>query len=383
MRSALPKVLHPIANRPMIEHVLAALAPLAPARTVVVVAPGMDAVRRPSRRRRLRDPARAARHRRCGRARRESALEDFAGDVLVLYGDTPLVTTATLETLLAERRRAPAAAGRARHAAGRSRRLWPAGRRRGRHARGDRRGARCDAERARYRLRQFRPDGVDGGKLFALLDGVDRNNAKSEYYLTDIVALARAARPARAARSRRRPKNAGRQRPRRAGGRPRRRCSAGCAPQRWKTGVTLLAPETVFLAADTRIGRDSVVGPFVVFGPGVTVGEGVEIPAFCHISKARRSATARVIGPFARLRPGAELGEDVHIGNFVEVKNSRLDAGRQGQPSGLYRRRAPSARGTNVGAGTITCNYDGVDKHPHRDRRGRVRRHQCRRWWRR
>jgi bifunctional UDP-N-acetylglucosamine pyrophosphorylase/glucosamine-1-phosphate N-acetyltransferase len=127
-----------------------------------------------------------------------------------------------------------------------------------------------------------------------------------------------------------------------------------------EAGVTLVAPETVFFSADTRIGRDSVVGPFVVFGPEVEVGEGVAIPAFCHIVGARIGDRAS-IGPFARLRPGAELGAEVHLGNFVEVKNSQLEAGVKANHL-AYIGDSTVGAGTNVGAGTITCNYDGIEK---------------------
>ena len=126
-------------------------------------------------------------------------------------------------------------------------------------------------------------------------------------------------------------------------------------------GVTFTAPETVFLSADTKLGRDCVVGPFVVFGPEVTIGDGVEIPAFCHLAGATVGDRA-ILGPFARLRPGAELADGVHIGNFVEVKNSKLAAGVKANHL-AYLGDAPVGAGTNIGAGTITCNYDGIDKH--------------------
>jgi len=117
----------------------------------------------------------------------------------------------------------------------------------------------------------------------------------------------------------------------------------------------------VFLSADTKLGRDCVVGPFVVFGPEVEIGEGVEIPAFCHLAGAKVGDRA-IIGPFARLRPGAALAEGVHIGNFVEVKNSTLASGVKANHL-AYLGDASIGEGTNIGAGTITCNYDGVDKH--------------------
>jgi bifunctional UDP-N-acetylglucosamine pyrophosphorylase/glucosamine-1-phosphate N-acetyltransferase len=128
-----------------------------------------------------------------------------------------------------------------------------------------------------------------------------------------------------------------------------------------EAGVTFTAPETVFLSADTTIGRDSVVGPFVVFGPGVSVGERVEIPAFCHLTGATIGDHAS-IGPFARLRPGAQLGAHVHIGNFVEIKNAVLADGVKANHLSYIGDATVGAR-TNIGAGTITCNYDGIAKY--------------------
>jgi bifunctional UDP-N-acetylglucosamine pyrophosphorylase/glucosamine-1-phosphate N-acetyltransferase len=128
-----------------------------------------------------------------------------------------------------------------------------------------------------------------------------------------------------------------------------------------ETGVTLTAPETVFFALDTVIGRDAVIGPNVVFGPGVTIESGAEIRAFCHLEGCHVSRGATV-GPFARLRPGAELAEDVHVGNFVEIKNAILDEGvKVGHLT--YLGDAHVGEQTNIGAGTVTCNYDGVSKH--------------------
>jgi bifunctional UDP-N-acetylglucosamine pyrophosphorylase/glucosamine-1-phosphate N-acetyltransferase len=126
-------------------------------------------------------------------------------------------------------------------------------------------------------------------------------------------------------------------------------------------GVTLTQPETVVFALDTVIGRDAVIGGHVVFGPGVTIESGAEILPFCHLEGCHVAAGARV-GPFARLRPGAELGGDVHVGNFVEIKNTILDEGAKvGHLS--YLGDAHVGEGTNIGAGTISCNYDGVQKH--------------------
>jgi bifunctional UDP-N-acetylglucosamine pyrophosphorylase/glucosamine-1-phosphate N-acetyltransferase len=359
MRSSLPKVLHQIANRPMIRHVLDAVAPLAPARTIVVLAPGMDDVAAA-----VAPAVTVVQREQLGTAHAVAAaradLAGFAGDVLVLYGDVPLVTTATLKALLAERRRVPEAAAVVL-------------------------GLRL-AEPGAYGRLVVDPDGtlgaiveaadatpaqraitlcnsglmaLDGKRLFALLDGIGKDNAKGEHYLTDLVAAARAqglvCRAIEAPADELMGVNS-RADLAAAEAAMQRRLRA----QAMEAGVTLVAPETVFFSADTRIGRDSVVGPFVVFGPEVEVGEAVAIPAFCHIVGARIGDHAS-IGPFARLRPGAELGAEVHLGNFVEVKNSQLEAGVKANHL-AYIGDSTVGAGTNVGAGTITCNYDGIEK---------------------
>jgi len=126
-------------------------------------------------------------------------------------------------------------------------------------------------------------------------------------------------------------------------------------------GATLIAPETVFFSADTRLGRDVVVEPNVVFGPGVSIADNVRIRSFCHLDGAT-IAEGSIVGPFARLRPGAVLERDVHVGNFVEVKASRLGAGVKASHLS-YLGDSDIGAETNIGAGTITCNYDGFGKH--------------------
>ena len=128
-----------------------------------------------------------------------------------------------------------------------------------------------------------------------------------------------------------------------------------------EAGVTMVAPETVFLCADTKFGKDVTIEPNVVFGPGVTVSDGATIRAFSHLEGAHVGKGARV-GPFARLRPGADLGADVHIGNFVEVKEAKIEAGAKANHL-AYIGDAKVGGGANIGAGTITCNYDGTAKH--------------------
>ena len=358
MRSAVPKVLHAIANRPLIAHVLAAAAPLAPMRTVVVLAPGMEDVATAV------APAEIAIQReQRGTAHAVLAarktLDGFAGDVLVVNGDGPLITAATLETLLAERRRSKAAV-----AVLGMRPADPAPYGRLVTASDGTLSAIVEAADASAKERAIGlcNSGVwalDGKELWGLLDGIGTNNAKGEHYLTDIVAAAR--KKGLACRAVEGPADEllgvnSRADLAAAEAAMQRRLRARAMAE----GVTFVAPETVFLSADTRIGRDSIVGPFVVFGPGVTVGEDVQIPAFCHMVEAKVGDRAS-IGPFARLRPGAELGPEVHLGNFVEVKNSRLGRGAKANHL-AYIGDATVGAGSNIGAGAITCNYDGIDK---------------------
>ncbi|HUB94270.1 MAG TPA: bifunctional UDP-N-acetylglucosamine diphosphorylase/glucosamine-1-phosphate N-acetyltransferase GlmU [Stellaceae bacterium] len=359
MRSALPKVLHAIANRPMIGHVLGALAPLQPARTVVVVAPGMDAVSE------LVAPAESAvQAEQKGTADAVAAarqqLDGFAGDVLVLYGDAPLVTPATLQALLEARRRAPrpvaVVVGMRPPDPGPYGRLvaGPDGALEAIVEALD-----CTPDQRAIGLCNSGLMAVDATHLFPLLDRIGTENAKGERYLTDLVAVAR--REGLSCRYVEAPADE------LLGVNSRAELAAAEAVmqarlrrQAMEDGVTFVAPETVFLSADTKIGRDTIIGPFVVFGPEVEIGEGVQVPAFCHLAGARIGDRS-IIGPFARLRPGAALAPDVHIGNFVEVKNSRLESGVKANHLAYIGDSNVGAE-TNVGAGAITCNYDGVEK---------------------
>jgi bifunctional UDP-N-acetylglucosamine pyrophosphorylase/glucosamine-1-phosphate N-acetyltransferase len=200
----------------------------------------------------------------------------------------------------------------------------------------------------------------DGAALFGLLARIGNANAKREYYLTDAVAVARArgracavveADPAEVMGINSRAELAEAERA--VQRELRARAMAG--------GATLLDPDTVWLSFDTRLGRDVTVGPNVAFGPGVTVGDGAEIRGFCHIAGARIGPGA-VVGPFARLRPGARIGKGAHVGNFVEIKNADLGAGAKANHL-AYLGDARIGAAANIGAGTITCNYDGFAKH--------------------
>ncbi|MCK6449407.1 MAG: bifunctional UDP-N-acetylglucosamine diphosphorylase/glucosamine-1-phosphate N-acetyltransferase GlmU [Alphaproteobacteria bacterium] len=359
MKSDRPKVLLPIAGRPVIGHVLDAVATLNPARTVVVTAPGMEAVGRAvapvptaiqPQARGTADAVKAAR----------AALAGFAGDVLVLFGDNPFMSAETLGQLL-ERRAArdkpsvvvvgfkpddPLRYGRlVTDRAGRLTAIVEF----------------KDATPAQRRIRLCNAGAmaVDGRHLFALIDAIGNANAAGEYYLTDIVAVARKMKLACAAIERPAEEFIG------IDTRAQLALAELHMQQRLRAramegGATLTDPRSVFLCVDTRIGRDVTIGPNVVFGPGAVVADGVEILPFCHIEGAVIEAGAR-IGPFARLRPGARIGRDAHIGNYVEVKNAVIEDGAKANHLS-YIGDARVGADANVGAGTITCNYDGFTK---------------------
>jgi len=359
MRSARPKVLHELAGKPLISHVLGAVAPLKPQHTVVVIAPNQNDVAAAV------APAdfviqRQQRGTGSAVAAAKSLLGRYQGDVLILAGDVPLITRETFKPLFDVRRRHPDAAvivlGMRLSDGGPYGRLVLADD--GSLARIVEASDCTDEERAI----DFVNSGVMLAKapvLFDLVAQLGAHNAQGEQYLTDIVSLARGkglvCRTAEGDPAQLLGVNS----------RDELAYAEAVMQQRLRyaameSGVTFTAPETVFMCADTKIGRDTIVGPFVVFGPGVKVGEGVDIPAFCHIVGATIGDNAR-IGPFARLRPGAQLAEEVHIGNFVEVKNARLASGVKANHL-AYLGDSNVGEGANIGAGSITCNYDGIEK---------------------
>ena len=362
MKSALPKVLHKIAGRSMLAHALAAARDLAPSSLAVVIGPDMDAVRAEA----LREAPSAqvfVQAERKGTAdavlAAREALARHQGDVLVLYADTPLLTAPTLQRLLETLDQAAGIAVLGFEAAdptGYGRLLtdaggWLAAIREEKDA--------SEAER-HVRLCNSGVMGFHLDDLLGVLGRIGNANAKGEFYLTDAIELARRG-DARAAvvaceeeevlginlRDQLAAAEAIFHR--------RARLSA------MRDGVTLIAPETVWLSYDTRLGRDVIIEPNVFFGPGVTVEDGAEIKANCHIERAHIGRGARV-GPFARLRPGVELGPHVHVGNFVEVKNSTLGEGAKANHLS-YLGDGDVGAGANIGAGTIFCNYDGFNKH--------------------
>jgi len=360
MNSETPKVLHPLAGAPLLAHAMRAGAALGPERVVVVTGHGAAQVERVAR---LENPDAlfAQQAEQLGTAhavaQARTALTGFSGDVVVLYGDTPFVSPQTLQALV-EARAAHAIVVLGFEAAdpGRYGRL-------------------VTADGALERIVEFKDASqderaitlcnsgvicVDTGLLFTLIDGVGNENAAGEFYLTDIVALARARGLSAGVVTCPESETLGiNTRAELAGAEA--AFQARARAEALENGVTLIAPETIFLAFDTVIGRDAVVGPNVVFGPGVTIESGAEVRAFCHLEGCHVSRGA-VVGPFARLRPGTELAEDVRVGNFVEIKNAILDEGAKVNHLS-YIGDAHVGERANIGAGTVTCNYDGVLKH--------------------
>ncbi|MGR3625831.1 MAG: bifunctional UDP-N-acetylglucosamine diphosphorylase/glucosamine-1-phosphate N-acetyltransferase GlmU [Limimaricola sp.] len=360
MNSDLPKVLHEIGQSPLLHHAMAAGMALEPSRMIVVAGHGAEAVERAATR--FDDGIVTVRQETqdgTGHAVQQAraALDGFDGDAIVLFGDTPFIRPETLEAMLAARARAEVVVlGFEAADPGRYGRLVTDGDRLERIVEfkdAD------DATRA-ITLCNSGVIAADCNTLFELLDRVGNDNASGEYYLTDIVGLARdAGLSAEVVRCdeaetlgiNTRAELAAAE----AAFQSRRRTEA------MEDGVTLLAPETVIFARDTVVGRDTVVEPHVVFGPGVTIESGAKIRAFSHLEGCHVSRGATV-GPFARPRPGAELAEEVHVGNFVEIKNAQVGTGAKVNHL-TYIGDADIGAGTNVGAGTITCNYDGVSKH--------------------
>jgi bifunctional UDP-N-acetylglucosamine pyrophosphorylase/glucosamine-1-phosphate N-acetyltransferase len=287
-----------------------------------------------------------------------SALEGGPDDVVIAFADTPLVTYETFTALRAPLREGAVVAVlgfEAEDPHGYGRLIQTNGQlvaiREERDASGEERQVKlCNAGLM----------AISGRHALTLLDGIGNDNAKGEYYLTDAVELAAGAGYPVAVVLAPEAEVQG------VNDRIQLAAAEGDMQTRLRravmtAGVTLVAPETVFLQADTSIARDVVIEPNVFFGPGVTVEPGAHIRSFCHIEGARIGPGA-IIGPFARLRPGARLGEQVHIGNFVEVKNAELGPGVKANHL-AYLGDASIGEGTNVGAGTITCNYDGARKH--------------------
>ncbi|MES2335508.1 MAG: bifunctional UDP-N-acetylglucosamine diphosphorylase/glucosamine-1-phosphate N-acetyltransferase GlmU [Pseudomonadota bacterium] len=360
MNSDLPKVLHQVAAAPLLHHALATAQSLEPSRIVTVTGHAGGAVAASATAFNeavetvVQNPQLGTAH---AVAQAAPILADAEGEAIVLYADTPLIGEETLRQMLdARSRHAVVILGFHARDPGRYGRLLTDG----------------DELLAIREFKDASPEeraitlcnsGVvcAGAKtLFSLIAEVKNDNAAQEYYLTDIVELARSRGLSAGVVLCDEAETLG------VNTRAQLAEAEAAFQTRARThalenGVTLTAPETVFFALDTHIGRDAIIGPNVFFGPGVTVESGAEIKGFCHLEGCHISRGATV-GPFARLRPGAELAEDVHVGNFVEIKNAILDEGvKVGHLT--YIGDATIGEHTNIGAGTVTCNYDGVMKH--------------------
>ncbi|MDX3910348.1 MAG: bifunctional UDP-N-acetylglucosamine diphosphorylase/glucosamine-1-phosphate N-acetyltransferase GlmU [Sphingobium sp.] len=359
MKSAKHKVLHPVAGRPMLLHLLASLSDLKPERQVVVVGAGREQVEAAVAGSGV---AIAVQGEQLGTghavAQAHDALAGFVGDVLILYGDVPLISSATMRALLDRLNRGddPRAVvlGFRPEEPGAYGRIIADGQ--GIIEKMVEYKDATEAERA-VTLCNSGLMATRSTDLFVLLDKIDNANAAGEYYLPDIIML-----PGQ--------KSAVVETDSFEVAGVNSRIELAQVEAAWQAqrriaamrdGVTLVAPETVFFAHDTVLGRDVVVEPHVVFGPGVVVEDDVTIHAFSHLEGAtvRRGAE---IGPYARLRPAADIGVNAKVGNFVEVKKATLGEGAKANHLS-YIGDANVGAGANIGAGTITCNYDGYLKY--------------------
>jgi bifunctional UDP-N-acetylglucosamine pyrophosphorylase/glucosamine-1-phosphate N-acetyltransferase len=361
MRSRTPKVLHQVAGRSLLAHVVNAASAAGTSNLAIVVGPDHGAVSADARKYapkvqifeqlKRRGTAHAVLSAR-------KAIARGADDILVIFGDTPLVRAETLSKLrgaLSEGAAVAVLGFKPANPQGYGRLVM-----RGRELVAIREERDATPEERKIGLCNGGLMALAGKQALAILTRIGNANANGEYYLTDAVAIARdmglkavaietSEDDVRGINTKVQLAEA------EAVLQQRLRMAA------LKAGVTMIAPETVYLSADTKFGKDVTIEPNVVFGPRVTVDDGATIRSFSHLEGAHVGRGARV-GPFARLRPGADLGKDVHIGNFVEVKEAKFEAGAKANHL-AYIGDARVGEGANVGAGTITCNYDGVAKH--------------------
>lgn len=365
MRSHLPKVLHPIAHQTLLAHVLAA----APKETgtgtgtalAVVIGPDHQAVADEAKRIRP-DALTFVQSQRLGTAHAvlaaREAIARGVDDVLIAFGDTPLISAETFARL-----RAPLAKGAALAALG-FRAADPTGYGRfiveGERLVAIREHADASADERKINLCNAGVMAIDGRRALSILDRIGNANSKGEYYLTDAVGIISdngwesvvietSEDEVRGINTKAQLAEA------EAVMQERLRKAA------MEAGVTLIAPETVYLAGDTVFGKDVTIEPFVVIGPGVSIADGTVIHSFSHIVETKLGKNVS-IGPYARLRPGTSLGDGARIGNFVETKAATLEAGVKVNHLS-YIGDATVGANSNIGAGTITCNYDGFKKH--------------------
>ena len=362
MKSSQAKVLHHVAGRSMLAHVLVSVVEAGIENIAVVVGPGRDDVRDEA----LRLAPKAevfVQNERLGTGHAvlaaRTAIAKNYDDVLVLFADTPLVTGASvglLRAALAEGAGVAVLGFMAENPYGYGRLLQDdAGKLLSIREEKD-----ASVEEQKIKLCNAGLMAIDGRSALSLLSHIGNQNAKGEYYLTDLVALTRAqgrvARVVVADEHEVLGVNDRRQLARAEG-----IAQVRLRDQAMSNGVTMIAPETVFLSADTKIGRDVTLEPNVFIGPGVSIADGVTIHAFCHLEGVQIGAGA-IVGPFARLRPGTKLANNTKVGNFVEIKNANLSAGAKVNHL-TYIGDADIGAKANIGAGTITCNYDGFFKY--------------------
>jgi bifunctional UDP-N-acetylglucosamine pyrophosphorylase/glucosamine-1-phosphate N-acetyltransferase len=361
MRSARPKVLHHVAGQSLLAHVLTAVGAAGTTATAVVVGPGQDEVAAEAKRV-LPGAVTFVQRERRGTAHAvlaaKAAIAKRPDDILVVYGDTPLIRPDTLTRLRASLAKGAAVAVLAFRPAD------PTG-----YGRLITSGDELVAirEEADASPRERKIDLCNGGIMalagasaLAILERIGDDNRKHEFYLTDAVEIARGMKLRAVA------VEAEEDDVRGINTKAQLAEAEATAQQRLRkaaldAGVTLVAPETVFLSADTKFGKDVVVEPYVVFGEKVKVEDGAVIRSFSHLAGAHVGKGASV-GPFARLRPGTKLGDGARIGNFVEVKEAVIETGAKANHLS-YIGDALVGAGANIGAGTITCNYDGRAKH--------------------
>ncbi len=360
MKSALPKVLHRIAGLPMVAHVVRAAEAAGTGDLALVIGHGAEQMREAAQKFAPRAET-FVQEKRLGTAHAvlaaRAAIERGHDDVLVMFGDTPLIDAEALKAArqkLAEGAAVVVIGFRTENPTGYGRLIEKGGRLVAIREEKD-----CSDEERAIKFCNGGLMAVAGSHVLALLDAVGNHNAKGEYYLTDIVEI--------------------------AGGKGlevvateasfdnalgiNNRAELAEAEAIWQKrrrreamleGATLIAPETVFFSYDTQVGQDAVIEPNVWFGPGVTVDAGATVHAFSHIEGATVGPNAEV-GPFARLRPGADLRRKAKVGNFCEVKKATVEEGAKVNHL-TYIGDARIGRGANIGAGTITCNYDGYSK---------------------
>ncbi|MBV9456811.1 MAG: bifunctional UDP-N-acetylglucosamine diphosphorylase/glucosamine-1-phosphate N-acetyltransferase GlmU, partial [Bradyrhizobium sp.] len=361
MRSSLPKVLHPMANQPLLAHVLRA-APSGPgSRLAVVIGPDHQAVADEARKIRP-DTETFVQRERLGTAHAvlaaRQAIAYGADDLLVAFGDTPLISAETFERL-----RAPLKTGAALTVLG-FRAADPTGYGRllmqGDKLVAIREHADATPEERKVTLCNAGVMAFDGKLALKILDRIGNTNSKGEYYLVDAVAIVRdmglEAVVIETGEDEVRGINTKAQL-----AEAESVMQARLRKAAMEAGVTLIGPETIYLSADTSFGTDVTIEPFVVIGPGVSIGDGAVIHSFSHIVQSTIGKNTSV-GPYARMRPGTLLGDGARIGNFVETKAATLEAGVKVNHLS-YIGDAEVGANSNIGAGTITCNYDGFFKH--------------------